>query len=145
MQKWEKGWTYRNNMTVCMCGKWCISLRQVGVVRNGRHRLLGFRPQSRFMQGAGVRVDPDGFQHSSPPVEHLVFNNSRSSTLPVYMVVMLVDMDSDDIFLIESPHCLFVFRQSLLTYYIISRTCAHIYTHMYVQPFSHFCISWRRF
>jgi len=59
-----------------------------------------------------VRVDPDGLQYSSPPVEGLVLHNS--CTLPVYVVILLVDMDCNAIPLIESPHSLLVLCQPFL-------------------------------
>jgi len=59
-----------------------------------------------------VRVDPDGLQYSSPPVEGLVLHNS--CTLPVHVVILMVDMDCNAILLIESPHSLLVLCQLLL-------------------------------
>jgi len=59
-----------------------------------------------------VRVDSDGLQYSSPPVEGLVLHNS--CTLPVNVVILLVDMDRNAILLIKSPHSLLVLCEPLL-------------------------------
>ena len=60
-----------------------------------------------------MRTDPDGFQYSSLPVQLFVLH--YSCIVPVYAMILLVDVHSDSIILIKPPyHQLLVLCQSYL-------------------------------